>query len=126
MSNDKKTIMIVDDEEIILNTAKRILRLAGYECVLAKNGFEAIEIYQQQYQLINVVIIDMTMPNMDGIDTYKKLAEINPDIKVIFASGYTKEENQEKLEERGIKFAKFIEKPFSAQNFIELIKETVG
>lgn len=82
-------IMLVDDEEIIIELGKRVLSNLGYEVLVCRNGPEAIEVYRKNRESINLAIIDIVMPKMNGGEVLRKLKEINPEIKAIMSSGYS-------------------------------------
>lgn len=83
------TILLVDDEELILDVGKGILDKLGYRTLIADSGKEAIEIYRENQNVITLVILDMVMPEMNGRETYDRLKEINPQIKILLSSGYS-------------------------------------
>ena len=83
------TILLVDDEELILDVGKGILEKLGYHTLVANSGEEAIEIYRENQNRIALVILDLIMPKMNGRDTYERLKEINPQIKILLSSGYS-------------------------------------
>lgn len=84
-----ETILFVDDEDMIIEIAEEMVRHLGYKILTAGSGKKAIEIYKKNVEQIDIVILDMIMPGMSGGETYDKLKEINPDIKVLLASGYS-------------------------------------
>ena len=83
------TILLVDDEEMILEVGKAILDKLGYLTLIADSGEKAIEIYRENQNGIALVILDMVMPGMNGRETYDRLKEINPAITVLLSSGYS-------------------------------------
>ena len=84
----KETLLLVDDENMILGVGSEMLKELGYVVLIARNGKEAVEIYRTNQGKINMVILDMIMPGMGGGETYDKIKEINPNIKVFLTSGY--------------------------------------
>ncbi len=80
-------ILIVDDEEIIRQTAQTSLQNYNYKTLLAKDGIEAIAIYAEHKKEISLVLMDLMMPNMDGLTTIRAIHKINPQVKVIPTSG---------------------------------------
>ncbi|MCK5126887.1 MAG: response regulator [candidate division Zixibacteria bacterium] len=90
-----KTILVVDDELIIRDLLFRSLSQNDYRVILARDGFEAIDIYKAQTEKIDVVILDLQMPKMNGIEVLKKLRTINPNVSVILSSGYVELLNRE-------------------------------
>ena len=104
------TVLLVDDDETIIEVGQNMLRVIGYDVLIASNGKEAIEKYKQYHENIQIVILDMIMPEMNGSDTYDRLKEINPDIKVLLSSGYNKDGMAAEILNRGCNG--FIQKPF--------------
>lgn len=111
-------ILLVDDEEIIRTTGSYILEEAGYNVITAVNGQDALKIFEQNSD-IDLVIIDMIMPKMDGTNTFYNLKKTDPDCLVILSSGFTKEENLCELKDDGL--AGFIKKPFKKEELTSLI-----
>ncbi len=97
------TILLVDDEEMVMNISAEMIRNLGYNVLTASDGQEALRIYSQQHPTIDLVILDMVMPQMGGRETYSQIRKINPNARILLASGYN-------LEQEGLHF---IQKPFS-------------
>ena len=109
-----ETILLVDDEDMIIDVGCDILKKLGYEVLTTKSGKEAIEIYRIKQKQIDLVILDMVMPEMDGGDTYDRLRDVNPDIRVLLSSGYSINGHAEKILSRGCDG--FIQKPFDIKH----------
>ncbi len=92
-----ENILIVDDEESLLEILETILKKAGYTTILAGNGEEAVEIYKKECNRIDLVILDLSMPEMGGDKCHEKLKEINPGVKIIISSGYSHEIQHKKI-----------------------------
>jgi len=105
------TILLIDDETLITEVESEILTNLGYSVHICNNGHDALEYYRNNYQQIDLVILDIIMPGMSGEETFIGLQAINPDIKVILASGYSLEGQAEKILHMGCKG--FIQKPFT-------------
>ncbi|MCP4725198.1 MAG: response regulator [bacterium] len=105
------TILVVDDEKSIRALTKELLEDLGYTVFLAKDGFEALDVYLENKEDIDLVLLDMLMPRMDGRDTYYKLTEINPKIKVLIISGYIQDEKAYDVLNKGA--LGFIHKPYT-------------
>jgi PAS domain S-box-containing protein len=116
-----ETILLVDDEEMVLEVSVQLFEMLGYTVLAAQNGKEAIEIYQKNQHKIDLVILDMIMPVMSGGETYDKLKEINPDVHVLLSSGYSMNGQAREILARGC--IGFIQKPFSMQNLSLKIRE---
>jgi two-component system cell cycle sensor histidine kinase/response regulator CckA len=105
-----ETVLLVDDEDMILDVGRDLLEKLGYEVITAQSGIEAIEIYRTNQTKIDLVILDIVMPKMGGGDTYEKLRGVNLDIKVLLSSGYSIDGQASKILSRGCDG--FIQKPF--------------
>ena len=116
-----ETILLVDDEEMIIDVSRQILKRFGYTVVEAKNGKQAIEIYNNNPDRIDLVILDMIMPEMDGGETYDSLKAINSDIKVLLSSGYSIDGQAEAIMTRGCNG--FIQKPFNMKDLSLKLRE---
>jgi PAS domain S-box-containing protein len=103
-------ILVVDDEEIMRQTAKSILEECGYDVIMAENGEEAVKIYKMYQNKIKAVLLDFVMPKMSGKLAYIELTKINKDVKTLLASGFKKDSRVESILELGIKG--FIQKPY--------------
>jgi PAS domain S-box-containing protein len=110
VTSGNETILLVDDERIILEVGKELLEAMGYEVLTANNGKQAVEIYQDNKKNIDLLILDVIMPEMNGSEVYDKMKQINPDIKVLLSSGYSLEGQATEILERGCEG--FIQKPF--------------
>ena len=86
-------LLLVDDEEALRVVTKKMLEHLGFEVLMAANGQEALEIYRQKGKNIEAVLLDLTMPEMDGEETFRELKKIDENVKVIVASGYSTQEN---------------------------------
>jgi len=116
-----ETLLLVDDEAIILDIGKEMLEALGYEVIQAPGGREAVEIYRESKDKISLVILDMIMPEMSGETTYSQLEEINPHVKVLLSSGYSIDGPASEILERGCDG--FIQKPFDMKQLAQKIRE---
>ena len=116
----KETVFLIDDDDMIADVSELILKKSGYDAVIAKSGKEAIEVYKEKHSRIDMVILDMILPDMAGGDTYDRLKEINPEIKVLLASGYDIDYQASDIMERGCDG--FIQKPFNMNELLEKIR----
>jgi len=118
-----KTILLVDDDTIIIDVGKQLLEKMGYSVIASSSGEEAVELYKKNYSKINMVILDMIMPDIDGVETYKRLKEVNPGVKVLFSSGYVQTEKFNEVIGKGING--FIKKPFSMAELKQEINKII-
>ena len=116
----KETVFLIDDDDMIVDVGEQILNSSGYDVVSAKSGKEAIEVYKENHSRIDMVILDMILPDMGGGDTYDRLKEINPEVKVLLASGYDIDYQGRDIMERGCDG--FIQKPFNMNELLEKIR----
>ena len=118
-----EAVLLVDDEDIIVDIGKKNLEKLGYKVITARNGKEAVELYKKTQGNIDIVVLDMIMPEMGGGETYDKLKEINPDVKVILSSGYSIEGQASEILKRGCDG--FIQKPFRMKQLSRKINEVL-
>lgn len=87
-----ETILLVDDELHILNTSKQVLESLGYHVLSAKNGKEAVVMFAEYHAQIDLVLIDVVMPEMGGVEAVQQMMGIEPTVRVVYAIGYDKED----------------------------------
>jgi len=105
-----ETILLVDDEDMIWDVIIDMLQELGYSVILAGNGLEAVEIYRENPGVIDLVMLDMVMPELDGHGAFFRLKEIDPDVRVLLSSGYVSEEDARDVLEAGA--VGFLQKPY--------------
>ncbi len=115
-----ETVLLVDDEEIIIDVGEQMLKTMGYKVLLARSGKKAIEVYKKNLGKIDMVILDMIMPGVGGGETYDKIKEINPKVKVLLASGYSIDGQATEILERGCDG--FIQKPFNIKELSQKLR----
>jgi PAS domain S-box-containing protein len=103
-------LLLVDDEEQIIRTCSRLLKAMGYEVIVARSGDEAIEIFSHHREKISLVILDMIMPGVSGLQTFTALRALSPSVKVLLSSGYSAEGQANEILQLGCNG--FIQKPF--------------
>jgi two-component system cell cycle sensor histidine kinase/response regulator CckA len=119
-----ETVLLVDDEDMILDVSKDMLTAIGYKVLVAGSGKEAIEVYGKHKDTIDLVIVDMIMPGMGGGEVYDRVKEINPNVKVLLSSGYSIDSEAKDILARGCNG--FAQKPFSVHGLSEKIREILG
>jgi two-component system cell cycle sensor histidine kinase/response regulator CckA len=126
VSIDKGTgrVLLIDDEEMIIDVGREILQELGYHVLIAKSGSEAVQVYRKGYRQIDLVVMDMIMPGMSGGETYDRLKEINPHVKVLLSSGYSINGQATKILERGCDG--FIQKPFNMKQLSDKIRSILA
>lgn len=120
LSSGKGSILIVDDEEIIRDSTSEILEDLGYLVSCCTNGEEAVEHYTKNHESIDVVILDINMPKLSGLECFRRLKQVNPNVVVIIATGYGSAKERTKIKDEGAKI--FIEKPFRVQKLSDTLK----
>jgi DNA-binding NtrC family response regulator len=116
----KETILIVEDEDIVRQLACEALTMLGYHTLTAANPAEAIDISATYAGRIHLLLTDVVLPQMDGRSLFKKISAIRPDIKVLFASGYT----ENFIVHHGVldKDLHFLQKPFNIDNLVRKVR----
>jgi CheY-like chemotaxis protein len=107
----KPQILVVDDEEVALILVKQLLVTAGYQVTTAQSGFECLDLFRRRPLSYQLVLLDLTMPFMDGEETFQRLREIRPDVPVMLCTGFIQNDRLEKLMTAGL--AGFLRKPFA-------------
>jgi two-component system, cell cycle sensor histidine kinase and response regulator CckA len=118
-----ETILLVDDEDIVIDIGKDMLSALGYQVLTAGSGKEAIQIYRANKDDIAMVILDMIMPDMGGRETYKELRSIKNDVKVLLSSGYSIDGQAKEIMENGCNG--FIQKPFRISNISNKVRQVL-
>ncbi len=114
-------VLIIDDEEFVCMAAADILEMEEIDTVWAHNGRDGAASYQEQQDDIAVVILDLSMPGWNGQQTLQALRTINPDVRVILSSGYSKEESVLRFDDQVP--SDFLSKPYNADDLIEIVKK---
>ncbi|MBN1533712.1 MAG: PAS domain S-box protein [Spirochaetes bacterium] len=117
------SVLLVDDEESVRTLGKRMLERLGYVAIVASDGREALEQFREKGEGILCVILDLTMPNMDGVETYHELRAIRDDVSVILSSGYTRQDVAERFSGRGL--SGFIQKPYTLESLEAELKRVL-
>ncbi|NTW98992.1 MAG: response regulator [Geobacteraceae bacterium] len=120
LSADKKTILIVEDEDQLSFFFRKLMEGEGYNVITASNGQEAVDSYKTNPDRIDMVLMDIKMPVMSGIEAHKELKQIDPCVPVLLMSAYT----QESLE--GIATSYFIRKPMRPSELLNAISEVLN
>jgi hypothetical protein len=119
-----ETILIIDDEPSIREVTKTSLEAYGYKVLLANDGIEAVALYAEHKNEVEVVLLDMIMPIMDGPLTIRALRKINPEVRIIAASGLLASEKVEESTRMGVK--KFLLKPYTTEELLKAIQEVLS
>jgi len=118
------TALLVDDEDVVLEVGQDLLETMGYRVLTAKDGKEAVKAYRKNRDEIDIIVLDMVMPNMSGGEAYDHIKKINPDVKVLLSSGYSIGGEATEILNRGCNG--FMQKPFTMKQLSQGIKEVLG
>lgn len=113
----------MDDEEDLIYLYNRTLAQQGYQVTCFSDSLAALKEFQQQPDSFDIVVTDMTMPNLTGLDLIREILKIRPDIQSILCTGYSKSVNKGKVESVGV--CEFLVKPFSPRRLAETIRKVV-
>ena len=117
-------ILLVDDEEIVIGVGRQMLEKLGFSVLTAKNGKEALDIYRNNQNEIDLIVLDMILPDKGAADIYDELQSINPALKVLLSSGYGADQQTSELLSRGCNG--FIQKPFNMQSLAGKISDILN
>jgi len=114
-------VLVVDDEEIVRNVCKEMVEAFGLQVLTAVDGRDAVEVFTKHADDISLVILDLSMPNMDGMAAFKELVRIKPGVKVVLCSGFDEQDSLQHFSGKGL--AGFIQKPYSLKNLREALEK---
>src|SRR6202045_3904871 len=120
---NRELILLVDDEMEIAELAAAMLTDEGYKVILARDGFEALRIYQQIAKQIRLVILDFFLPVMDGDAVFDELRALNPEVAVVLSSGFAEQSKLGNMLAQGLRG--FIPKPYTREKLLEQIRSTL-
>ena len=118
------TVLLVDDEEAIRALGKRMLERAGFDVLTANDGRDAVELYREHGDQIVCVILDLTMPRMDGEEAFREMRRIRSDVCVIVSSGYNEQEVTQRFVGKGL--AGFIQKPYKFNRLLDQVRQALA
>jgi PAS domain S-box-containing protein len=118
------TVLLVDDEEAIRSVAKRMLERIGFEVLAATNGQDALAVFRNTADRLACVVMDLTMPHMDGDAAFREMRRIKPAVPVILSSGYNQQEVAERLVGKGLDG--FMQKPYQLSQMVETLQSVIG
>ena len=120
----KGCILLVDDDELVLDVGLQMLEKAGYRAIGAKTSDEAVEIYRGNKNNINLVILDINLPDENGATTFKRIRKINSNAKVILSTGYT--ESSDIIELMNLGCRSKLQKPYTMTRLTEEVSGALG
>jgi len=122
-SNQILSVLVIDDEEMIRELARDVLEMNGFTTLCAENGMQGVATYEEHREKIGCIILDLTMPEMSGLETYSKLKEINTDVKIILSTGHGRDRDAQEIIARGV--LGVIQKPYRIEELVLRVRETL-
>ena len=118
-----QSVLVVDDEKMALTLVKRILSEAGYQVATAQSGFECLDLFRVKPRAYDLVLLDLSMPFMDGEETFRRLREIRSDVPVVLCVGFIEQEKLDRLMTAGL--AGFLRKPLAPDEIVSHVRVTL-
>jgi two-component system cell cycle sensor histidine kinase/response regulator CckA len=116
-------ILVVDDEQVILSLARDMLQAHGYDTLLAESGEEAIDLYSKHGGRISLVILDMVMPRMGGLETFLELKKLDPKVRAILSTGYSQNDKAQEILNHGARG--FLQKPYQVNTLLSKVRNVL-
>ena len=123
-SDSRAAVLLVDDESMVREVTREMLSQLGYRVTVCSDGIDALRVFRERSETIDVVILDLIMPNMGGLDLFVAMREIDPDVRVILASGFSIAGDAQRILEQGAKA--FLQKPYRADELAKTVAEVLG
>jgi two-component system cell cycle sensor histidine kinase/response regulator CckA len=117
---DRPLLLVVDDEEALCQLIRDVLTRRGYRVLTATSGPDGVRLFREQPDQIQLVILDMVMPGMDGRAVFEALREVDPEVRVLVSSGYMDEATAASILRRGV--AGFLRKPYTLRELVEAVQ----
>jgi DNA-binding NtrC family response regulator len=114
------TILVIDDDDSVRSVTSDILRRLKHDVLTAHDGLEGIRVYTEHQNLVDIVLLDLSMPQMGGVECYEKLVEVNDNVRVIIMSGYTEEDTSTRFS--GDRTIEYLQKPFSTKGLLQKLE----
>jgi CheY-like chemotaxis protein len=118
------TVLVVDDEEAIRNSATLLLKALGFSVLTAADGHDAIELFRKNQQSICAVVLDLTMPRVSGAEAFRELRQIRVDLPILITSGYSEEDIVDQFRESGP--VSFIQKPYRGNELLSRLLDVLS
>ena len=116
-------ILVVDDEEMVRNFAATAIRSLGYAVTTAVDGCDAVEFYAQNWTNVDLVVLDLVMPNMNGEEAFHEMHRINPQVRAVASSGFFEDDDYTSF--RNLGFINILPKPYSASVLSKIIHDSI-
>ena len=116
-----KTVLLVDDDDLIIDVGKQMIEALGFHVIVAQNGREALARLSEESVPLDLIVLDLIMPDMGGGEAFDRIKEVRPDAKVLLSSGYSINGEARQIMDKGCDG--FIQKPFSLKDLSDKINE---
>ena len=123
MQTSRQSVLLVDDDESVRAVGRKMLERIGFTVVTAADGSEAIARFRERADDIICAIVDLTMPHVDGAETFRELRRMRPGVRVILSSGYNEQDVTQRFVGKGL--AGFIQKPYQLSTLVAVLKEVL-
>jgi len=121
--NEDKLILVIDDEDMLRDVLKEVLEMVGFSALFASSGREGIQLFEENQDRVQLILMDILMPEMSGIETHKEIKALDPDMKFIFMSGFPDKDALSLRELVGDYV--FVKKPFSVKEIVSEIRQVL-
>ncbi len=122
--NSSRSVLIIDDEEMIRDLARDVLEMHGFHILSAENGVDGVAVYKKNKDTIACIILDLTMPRMSGRETYLQLKAIDKNAKIILSTGHGKDKMTQEIIELGVHGV--IQKPYRIEELLRLVQKMMS
>ena len=123
MTERQTTVLVAEDEAPMLGLLERVLRQQDFRVLLASDGEQAIDLYRSNTEEIDVVLLDIGLPKISGLDVFLDMKAHNPDVRVVVVSGYFEPTMKSNLSAAGIKY--FLVKPYSLNQVVDALRDSL-
>jgi CheY-like chemotaxis protein len=117
------TVLLVDDDESVRAVARKMLERIGFKVIVAADGAKAVELFREHQAEIVCAIVDLTMPQLDGAETFRELRRLRPDVRVVLSSGYNEQDVTQRFVGKGL--AGFIQKPYQLSTLVNVLRDVL-
>lgn len=124
IKRERATVLVAEDEQAMRELVTDVLDSGSYVVIAVEDGEAAFETYSEKKDEIDLVILDMIMPKLDGRETFRKLKEFDKNVRVLLSSGYNQDGTQQELLDEGL--AGFLGKPYRVAELLEKVEQAVG
>ncbi|MCM8532358.1 MAG: response regulator [Lentisphaeraceae bacterium] len=118
------TVLVIDDEDVMRLTAETVLEYLGHKVLVAENGKVGLDVFLENQDQVDMIILDMIMPEMDGRTCLEEIRKVNQDIPVVLASGYTEQKDFEDV--KGLGVSDFLAKPYSSSQLSDIVNQVLN